>query len=205
MTGPDLKPCLREVAYDDWPNLLTEQSFSAIERASVQSALLRPLGAPISARKSAAGEKAPELQPAEAGEQHPRGEERDRLQMYAELGTLVRRLLAPTELEEQTSSGDPELATLVRRLLARPNPASPGDPAPGRRPAAAGDKPCTPGRSPPRGEIRPGPDLRPGLYPEVAVRRSGHLVYLAKVQAFFSITTKRRSGVFLDPPGLISP
>lgn len=37
---------LSEVAFKDWPHLMTEQTFLAMERATVQSALLRPLGAP---------------------------------------------------------------------------------------------------------------------------------------------------------------
>lgn len=37
---------LSNTAYDDWPHVITEKTFLAIERASVQSALLQPLGDP---------------------------------------------------------------------------------------------------------------------------------------------------------------
>ena len=95
-TVPDATLYLGEVAYDDWPNLLTEQSYSAIERASVQSALLRPLGAPISGREPSAEEKAPEAKPTEVAEPHPQREDHDTTttEEDAKLGRMIRRLLA---------------------------------------------------------------------------------------------------------------
>lgn len=93
-TPPDASLYLGEVAFDEWPNLLTEQSYSAIERASLQSALLKPLGAPISAPEPSAKEKAPEAKPAGAEEPQPQTEDRDTTETDAELGRLLRQLLA---------------------------------------------------------------------------------------------------------------
>jgi hypothetical protein len=70
-TPADAESYLGEVAFDDWPNLLTEQSYHAIKRASVQSALLRPLGAPRSAGQPSSGKALPEEKQDEAGKCRP--------------------------------------------------------------------------------------------------------------------------------------
>ncbi len=97
-TAPDSQLYLEEVAFDDWPNLLTEQSYSAIERANVQSALLRPLGAPISAREPAVSEQAAESEPADDDNRTPRLDDKDKPADDAELGRIVRRLLVRDHL-----------------------------------------------------------------------------------------------------------
>jgi hypothetical protein len=93
-TAPNAELYLGEVAYDDWPNVLTEQSYSAIDRASVQSVLLRPLGVPIAAREPSSGEKPPEAEPVGPGVPRPPSKDRDTADKKdAELGRRVRRLL----------------------------------------------------------------------------------------------------------------
>jgi hypothetical protein len=95
-TAPDNKLYLGEVAFDDWPNLLTEQSYAAIERANIQSALLRPLGAPISTREPPVSEQTAE----------------------SEISVAAGRSL-PSDGEPDTPVGDAELGRIVRLLFAR--------------------------------------------------------------------------------------
>ena len=112
-TPPDSNLYLGEVAFDDWPNLLTEQSYAAIERANLQSALLRPLGAPISARQPSAGEGQEDKRRGR-DEHHPQREVPDtaeksiaaiELAADAKLGRLLRHMV-----EQQGSSGSGESA-----------------------------------------------------------------------------------------------
>lgn len=80
-TPPGSNLYLGEVAFDEWPHLLTEQSYAAMERASVQGTLLRPLGTPVTA-----GETVPKDKPTTTdttddgtGEAGDHGERKDKL------------------------------------------------------------------------------------------------------------------------------
>lgn len=66
---PGTSRYLGSIVFDDWPNVLTEQSYFAIEKSSMQSALLRPLGGGMQPGKQASGESSHE-----PGDEHPEDE-----------------------------------------------------------------------------------------------------------------------------------
>lgn len=105
---PERNPYLTEVAYDTWPNLLTEQSFAAIQRASGQSALLRPLGTPSPLPKAldAQAEQASTDQQGPA-QQSGRPDHKQKLDPSLELIRLLEELFDPPELQRVLRHREP--------------------------------------------------------------------------------------------------